>query len=274
MKRMILLLSVLVPTILLANVNELKTLSVSTGDNYVEIELTFTSTPSNVHDFMLSNPARIVIDAEGIQYALSSNIFPVNQGLLLRIRGSQFKIEPRVARVVIDLKKPVKYEVIRSENKIRVKVFTQPTKIGYKKTVKGGSNKGTNITSQDKSNGIKEYRKEVEGSGKSAISVGAKFFYSARGRKDPFKPISETSVKQDTLLDIAKAKLIGVIQDSTGYVALIEDKNGNGFILRRGDRIKRGRVVRVTKNMAVFAISDFGFTRTVILKIEKEEVSK
>ncbi len=271
MKR--LLISVLIPAFLLAGINELKTLSISTGSDYVEIELSFASAPSNIHDFMLKNPARIVIDAEGVKYALGSNIFPINQGAVLRVRGSQFKREPMVARVVVDLKKVVKYEVIRGENSVKIKVFTQPVKVGYKKTVKGivSGNQGRKRVKESVPAGSNRIAAR---SPQSVISLGSRFFYNSRGRRDPFKPIEESATQQDTLLDIAKAKLIGVIQDSSGYVALVEDKDGNGFILRRGDRIKRGRVVRVTKDMAVFAISDFGFTRTVILKLEKEEVSR
>ncbi|GEM_PF-828239 len=271
MKKIVL--SILIPVFLIAKISELKTLTISTGNNYVEIELAFTSTPANIHDFMLKNPARVVVDAEGTRYALGSNIFPVNQGAVLRVRGSQFKTEPMVARVVVDLKKAVKYEVIRDENSVKVKVYTEPASVGYKKTVKSTS-KGSLKTTKGNTMTVQKKTTKSIASSQSVISVGAKFFYNSRGRRDPFKPIAETSTKQDTLLDVAKAKLIGIIQDSTGYVALVEDKNGNGFILRRGDRVKRGRVVRVTKDMAVFAISDFGFTRTVILKLEKEEVSK
>lgn len=252
---------VILPIFLFAGLNELKTLSISTKDNYVEIKLGYTSPPSNIHDFVLKDPPRIVIDAEGTKYALGSLMFPVNQGVVLRIRGSQFKKEPMMARIVVDLKKQVKYEVIREGSSVRVRVYTSPTKVGYKKTVKG-NNKSKNL----KTHSLKS---------KSSISAGTRVFYNSRGRRDPFKPIKESSFQGDTLLDIAKAKLIGIVQDSTGYVALVEDKNGKGFILRRGDKIKRGRVIRITKDMAVFAISDFGFTRTVILKLEKEEeVSK
>jgi len=262
-----LMLGFIFPAMLFAGTCELKTLSISTGENYVEIILEYTSQPSNIHDFMLKNPARIVIDAEDTKYALGSKMFPVNQGAVLRVRGSQFKIEPQVARIVVDLSKIVKYEVIREGHSVKVKVYTEPAKVGYNKTIKGS--KGVRKQKMENKNKASEISKP-----RSTFSAGSKLFYSSRGRRDPFKPIQEVSMEQDTLLDIAKAKLIGIIQDSTGYVALVEDKNGKGFILRRGDRIKRGRVVRVTKDMAVFAISDFGFTRTVILKLENKEVSK
>ncbi len=271
MKKLILLL--ILPVFLVAETTEIKSISVSSAQNYVSIDLNFNSTPSNLHDFVLKRPARIVIDAEGVKYALSSNIFPVNQGDVIRIRGSQFKTEPLVARVVIDLRKNVKYEVVKGEKAVTIKVFTTPTSAGYHKTVKGTEVAKTASTHKVK-NVVRTHGEKIHSKTSPTISVGNTVFYNSHGRRDPFKPITQTAVTQDTLLDIAKAKLIGVIQDSTGYVALVEDKDGNGFILRRGDRIKRGRVVRVTKDMAVFAISDFGFTRTVILKLEKEEVSK
>ncbi len=271
MKKLILL--TFLPVLLLAGVTEIKSISVSTTENSVEIKLGFSASPSNLHDFVLKNPARIVIDAEGVKYSLGSNIFPVNQGTVLRVRGSQFKTEPLVSRVVIDLKKMTKYDVIRDGNDVIVKVHTTPSTTGYHKTV--NKTVSATLTSKFKGNKVVGNKvQKVSRNKKSTISVGNAIFYNSYGRRDPFKPITETSKAQDTLLDIAKAKLIGVMQDSLGYVALVEDKEGNGFILRRGDRIKRGRVVRVTKDMAVFAISDFGFTRTVILKLEKEEVSK
>jgi len=256
-------------------VNELRTLSISTEKNYVEITLEYTSQPSNIHDFMLKNPARIVIDAEETKYALGSKMFPVNQGGVLRIRGSQFKKEPMIARVVVDLSKIAKYEVIREGHSVKVRVYTEPAKVGYKKTINGSRAVSKQGMEEDKSKIVHNTKmSSLSSKPKATFSTGSKLFYSSRGKRDPFKPIQEASLEQDTLLDIAKAKLIGIIQDSTGYVAMVEDKDGKGFILRRGDRIKRGRVVRVTKDMAVFAISDFGFTRTVILKLEKEEVSK
>lgn len=262
----------LLPVLLFAGLTEIKSISVSTAENYVEIKLGFSASPSNLHDFVLKNPARIVIDAEGVKYALGSNIFPVNQGDVLRVRGSQFKTEPLVARIVVDLRKMCKYDIVRGEDNVLIKVYTTPNTTGFHKTIKNTVSKEA-PTKKSAMSKIKSTGRVVKKKS-SAISVGNAIFYNSYGRRDPFKPITETSRSQDTLLDIAKAKLIGVMQDSTGYVALVEDKNGNGFILRRGDRIKRGRVVRVTKDMAVFAISDFGFTRTVILKLEKEEVSK
>ncbi len=268
MKR--LMFSIILPVVLLAYVPELKSVSVSTGKDYVKITLSFTGSPSNLHDFVLKNPARIVIDAEGVKYALGSNIFPVNQGDVVRVRGSQFKIEPLVSRVVIDLKKLLKYEVVREKNDVIVKIYTTPSTVGLKKVIKPVS-----VSKQVSGNkGIKSGMQKTTRAKKSSIEIGAGVFYSSLGRRDPFKPLVEVQKAQDTLLDITKAKLIGIIRDSVGYVALIEDKDGNGFILRRGDRIKRGRVVDIRGNMAVFAISDFGFTRRVVLTLEKEEVSR
>ena len=275
MKR--LMFSIILPVVLLAYVPELKSVSVSTGKDYVKITLSFTGSPSNLHDFVLKNPARIVIDAEGVKYALGSNIFPVNQGDVVRVRGSQFKIEPLVSRVVIDLKKLLKYEVVREKNDVIVKIYTTPSTVGLKKVIKPVSmSKQVSNNKKQVSNNkdVKYGMQKTTRVKKSSIEIGAGVFYSSLGRRDPFKPLVEVQKAQDTLLDITKAKLIGIIRDSVGYVALIEDKDGNGFILRRGDRIKRGRVVDIRSNMAVFAISDFGFTRRVVLTLEKEEVSR
>ena len=245
-------------------------LSVQSNDTSINAVLSFKGTVPVIHDFTLSSPPRIVLDFENTRYMLTRRMYAVNAGNVLRIRGSQFKNNPAVARLVIDLTKKAHYSLVKGANTISIVVSGR------------AQTKGNIVTAKPKKYAVKKATVKPATSTGSApepskivqvkdIMAGKKYFYKALGKRDPFKPITEAEISADTLLDMAKAKLIGTIEDSTGYVALVEDKEEKGFILRPGDRIKNGRVISVRKNLAIFAVSDFGFTRTIILKIEKEK---
>lgn len=88
----------------------------------VEIDVDGPATPS---DYMLSGPARLVIDVPGARHALPAYRFPgIDRGGVLGVRTSQFK--PDVVRVVIELQAPVEYAVERREGLIRLS-FPNPS---------------------------------------------------------------------------------------------------------------------------------------------------
>ncbi len=59
------------------------------------------------HKMLMKNPDRIVLDFRGAQFGGGNQRVAVNQAGVLQIRASQFQVDPPVARVVIDLSKPL-----------------------------------------------------------------------------------------------------------------------------------------------------------------------
>jgi type IV pilus assembly protein PilQ len=73
----------------------------------------------SVRDYLLQDPARIVIDISGATHALSQERFMnLNRGGVQNLRASQFQAQ--VVRVVIDLSAPVQYELSQGGSEIRV----------------------------------------------------------------------------------------------------------------------------------------------------------
>jgi hypothetical protein len=59
------------------------------------------------HKMLMKDPARIVLDFRGVQFSSGNQRVAVNQAGVLQVRVSQFQVDPPVARVVIDLSKPM-----------------------------------------------------------------------------------------------------------------------------------------------------------------------
>ena len=59
------------------------------------------------HKMLMKNPDRIVLDFRGAQFGSGNQRLTVNQAGVLQVRASQFQVNPPVARVVVDLSKPL-----------------------------------------------------------------------------------------------------------------------------------------------------------------------
>lgn len=75
--------------------------------------------------------------------------------------------------------------------------------------------------------------------------------YDAKGRRDPFVPIT-IEVKTGGL-SVTSLKLAGVIRGRT-LLALVETPTGLGYIVKSGDRLGDGRVTDITQNSVTFAV--------------------
>jgi Tfp pilus assembly protein PilP len=99
------------------------------------------------------------------------------------------------------------------------------------------------------------------------------FYYSSLGKRDPFGSLLAGDFEKmgpDGLVDIDQVKLVGVMWGETDRFALVEDGAGYSYILRVGDRVRKGSVIKLTEDQLVATINFFGMTRTVVLKLEKE----
>jgi hypothetical protein len=77
--------------------------------------------------------------------------------------------------------------------------------------------------------------------------------YEAKGRRDPFEPLDVRSGSDRST--VSTAKLTGIVQGSTGPMALVETSDGIGYILKPGDTLADGRVTEIGINVVVFAIA-------------------
>ena len=99
--------------------------------------------------------------------------------------------------------------------------------------------------------------------------------YKTRLNRDPFETlINETKINnsliQKKLPNVEGLKLVGIIDSETEKNrALFEDADGFGYILKSGDKVKKGYVLRVENDKVYFQIFEYGWSRTVALNLEE-----
>lgn len=89
--------------------------------------------------------------------------------------------------------------------------------------------------------------------------------------RDPFKNLltdtkGNNSPIQKKIPDVETAKLVGILESADGKKrALLEDHDGYGYILKSGDKIKKGYVGKIYSDKAYFKLFEYGWSRTVAL---------
>ncbi len=98
--------------------------------------------------------------------------------------------------------------------------------------------------------------------------------YEVGDVRDPFLPLIKSGGRQpgEGLPVIENLKLVGIMEDVAGNMALLEDAEGNGYILRANDKVRNGYVVTVTESKAIFQVTEYGWTRTVALELQIPEI--
>jgi len=89
-------------------------------------------------------------------------------------------------------------------------------------------------------------------------------------RKDPFSPLTEKKnfeLGTVPLPSIEELKLVGILEDNSGFKALLENDLGYGYILQAGDRIRNGSLVSVDKERVIFQIQEYGYTKNIALEL-------
>ena len=95
--------------------------------------------------------------------------------------------------------------------------------------------------------------------------------------RDPFASLIDETKKSDSPLekkipDVETARLVGILESSDGQNrALLEDLDGYGFILKSGDKVKKGYVSQIYSNKALFQIFEYGWSRSVALHLDDNE---
>lgn len=97
--------------------------------------------------------------------------------------------------------------------------------------------------------------------------------YERTGRRDPFDPLIEgqrSGLWTTALPRVDALRLVGILEDYDGTVALFEDMEGYGYILRQGDPVKNGEVKVIGANRVIFQIDDYGWVHTVTLELQRD----
>lgn len=101
------------------------------------------------------------------------------------------------------------------------------------------------------------------------------FFYQSNDREDPFEALVsgayEATDGASELVDVASARLVGVMWGEEDRFALVEDGAGYGYILRVGDPVRNGTVVSIRTNAVTAQLTLYGITNEVVLELDNVE---
>lgn len=96
------------------------------------------------------------------------------------------------------------------------------------------------------------------------------FVYSDRGKADPFRPLV-TKGTSEKGLQVEDAELVGTIWGPNGYIALVKEVGGSGYVLREGDKVINGYVEKIDKNSITFRLQQFEQIHKVVLYLKSKE---
>ncbi len=98
--------------------------------------------------------------------------------------------------------------------------------------------------------------------------------YKAKNYRDPFETLIDETKTYNQLIErkvpnVEGLKLVGIIvSGGSDNRALFEDTEGYGYILKTGDKVRKGYVLRVEDKRVYFQIFEYGWSRTVALNID------
>jgi hypothetical protein len=99
--------------------------------------------------------------------------------------------------------------------------------------------------------------------------------YESNGARDPFATLIDdsrtfNSPTHQGVPNVDGLRLVGVIvARQGGNRALFIDKAGYSYMLKSGDKVRNGYVLRIESDRAYFQIFEYGWSRTVALKIDE-----
>lgn len=146
---------VLLPSIVFADAAKLTEINVSNGGSSARLEF-FLSQPTKYHVFTLDNPDRLVIDLMATKLATNLQKVALGNSPLKMIRSGH--PEPQRLRLVLDLKKPIKFENYAQSNKIMLDVYAQeedPTSSQELSTGRSSTKSNSTKTPSTKANSTK-----------------------------------------------------------------------------------------------------------------------
>ena len=94
--------------------------------------------------------------------------------------------------------------------------------------------------------------------------------YRADDRRDPFMSlVAADRDNRSDIIDLSVVKLVGIVAGGETPFCVVEDAEGVSYVLRKGDRVKNGRVVGIRDNTLVASQTLLGYTTTVRLKLKE-----
>jgi hypothetical protein len=253
--------------------NYLKDISVQkAGDTAVVI--ISTSQPDEYKVFLTdSKPERIVIDLQGVTNSWTRKRFmelPFKS--IQSIRTSQYRTVPVLeSRVVLDIGRPIDFRYFRKDNDVIIKLPVIDGEVdfpGWRAMDKAPSPAAAAVTEAPRQKPAAD-KKTASGVVLESSLKRELVRYGTTSFRDPFIPLigNGTGSVSSTLPVLENLKLVGILEDIDGNRALLEDTEGNGYIMVPNDKVKNGYLVSVTKKKAIFQITEYGWTRTVALEL-------
>lgn len=142
------------------------------------------------------------------------------------------------------------------------------------------SRKLADATTTDDNSSTARFRRSPVSSRKIKGTLVAEFptrlvmKYQGKKYRDPFETlINETKVTQSPMEarvpNVEGLKLVGILESpGSGNRALFEDKDSYGYILKAGDKVQKGYVLRVDNDKVYFQVFEYGWSRTVALDMD------
>ena len=110
------------------------------------------------------------------------------------------------------------------------------------------------------------------GRGESQHLRESQIVYRAQGARDPFVSLVSSAQSDMGLVDLSVVELVAVVMGENEPFCVVEDAEGTSYVLRKGDRIKNGRVIGIRSNALVASQSILGYTTTVQLELADRKV--
>ncbi|MEE9554483.1 MAG: AMIN domain-containing protein [candidate division Zixibacteria bacterium] len=257
--------------------NNLKDISVQKAGDSVVVIISV-SQPCDFDTLYLSGkPQRVVVDLKGVSNVWVRKKFsqlPFKS--IISIRTSQFQNNPLITRVVLDIGRPVGFSVEQKANDILVKL---PISGNEKEFVAWYAQSARPVKAPKKTTVVKKSGKKKTKKTSSGVKIASYpkrkvVSYRTGKYRDPFMPLvgGVMGYMTSDLPVLENLTLVGILEDIDGNRALLEDAEGNGYMMASGDKIKHGYVVSVTKLKAIFQITEYGWTRTIALELDVPEL--
>jgi hypothetical protein len=252
------------------------------------------------HKIISEAPVKVIVDIKGAKHELpQKDFYSLPSATIKSIRTSQFSLDPMITRVVFDIGKPVTYTV-KDEGERIVLNFPTPDDPDFapwaavepaikkvvrkedsqdKPEVKKVAKKETSKTQSGKEDVDKVVKKipppaiKPKGNLVKTRYKRSRVRYNNKGTRDAFASLLVTGKGDEAfgvipVPAVEELKLVGILEDEAGNIALLENSEGSGFMLRAKDKVRNGWVSKVTNDRVYFQVSEFGWTRSVSMKLK------
>jgi len=116
----------------------------------------------------------------------------------------------------------------------------------------------------------------IKAAGEDTLFRTETYVYEPAGRRDPFKSLVQkkgegSGVTDVSSLDAGNLTLTGIIWGPSGRLALVNDTQGVGYIIKPGDQVIGGKVFAITDTSVVFEQGDPGNTVKFVVPLTESK---